>query len=96
MGPCVAQALRLVLRPEGSYVQELLMQELSAAVDAAGRAVLSRGAAAVLQSAAAVGTLAIVETLGPLRAIVLPLPTPPEILSRLAPVSRSHTDDVEC
>jgi aarF domain-containing kinase len=63
-------------------VLQVLVDELVAAVDALGREVLSQGFRRVLGSVPAVATLTTLEALGPLRPVLVPLPTPLEVMSR--------------
>ena len=70
------------IRPWGE--QEVLVEEAVAALDAYGRGALSDSSQAVLGSSAAGLAQAGLQALGPLRPLLLPFPTPLEILSRQA------------
>ncbi|EFJ53286.1 hypothetical protein VOLCADRAFT_115858 [Volvox carteri f. nagariensis] len=94
LSPVVVETLRSVLRP-GSYISELLVEELVAAVDALSRESLSRLVRGVLLSAPAAMSLRGVEALGPLRSVLLPLPTPVEVLARMAPAVAVTPEDQE-
>lgn len=87
------EALRTIFRKEGSYVQELLVDELVASVDALSRESFLELARIVLGSAGTTVTLQAVEALGPLRPLVLPLPLPVEMLARFAPAVRLDEED---
>lgn len=76
------QALRVLFSTRGSYVQTLLVEELAAAVDVLSREALNELARRLLGSVAAVTEQRAREALGPLRPLVIPLPTPFELLSR--------------
>ncbi|KXZ44555.1 hypothetical protein GPECTOR_65g173 [Gonium pectorale] len=88
-GPVVNEATREVLKvvfaKDGSYAQELIVEEMVAAVDAMSREALGEALRLVLSSAGAVTTLRSVEALGPLRSMLMPLPLPLEVLSAMAP-----------
>lgn len=75
-------ALRVLFSTRGSYVQTLLVEELAAAVDVLSREALNELARRLLGSVAAVTEQRAREALGPLRPLVIPLPTPFEVLSR--------------
>ncbi|GLI70240.1 hypothetical protein VaNZ11_015086 [Volvox africanus] len=94
LSPVMVETLRSVLRP-GSYVSELLVEELVSAVDTLSREALSRLVRGVLVSGPAVMSLRGVEALGPLRSVLLPLPTPVELLARLAPAVAVNPEDQE-
>ncbi|KAG2445378.1 hypothetical protein HYH02_008842, partial [Chlamydomonas schloesseri] len=94
LSPVVVDTLRSVLRP-GSYVSELLVEELVAAVDALSRDSLSALVRTLLASGPAAASLRGVEALGPLRAVLLPLPTPVEVLARMAPAVAVTPEDQE-
>ncbi|KXZ45805.1 hypothetical protein GPECTOR_50g599 [Gonium pectorale] len=94
LSPAVVSALRQALRP-GSYASELLVEEMVVAVDALSRDALSRLLGRLLGSAPAALALRSVEALGPLRSVLLPLPTPVELLSRLAPAVAVTPEDQE-
>ncbi|GLC71027.1 hypothetical protein PLESTF_001062300 [Pleodorina starrii] len=94
LSPVVVETLRSVLRP-GSYISEMLVEELVAAVDALSRESLSRLVRGVLLSAPAALSVRGVEALGPLRSVLLPLPTPVEVLARMAPAVAVTPEDQE-
>lgn len=73
---------QVIFSTRGSYVQELLVDELVAATDALSREAVSELLRLVLGSAPAALTLNTLQALGPLRTFVAPLPTPIEIMSR--------------
>lgn len=88
-GPVVNEATREVLKvvfaKDGSYAQELIVEEMVAAVDAMSREALGEALRLVMSSAGAVTALRSVEALGPLRSMLMPLPLPLEVLSAMAP-----------
>ncbi|GIL59707.1 hypothetical protein Vafri_14435 [Volvox africanus] len=94
LSPMMVETLRSVLRP-GSYISELLVEELVSAVDTLSREALSRLVRGVLVSGPAVMSLRGVEALGPLRNVLLPLPTPVELLARMAPAVAVNPEDQE-
>ncbi|GIM09389.1 hypothetical protein Vretimale_13253, partial [Volvox reticuliferus] len=94
LSPVMVETLRSVLRP-GSYISELLVEELVSAVDTLSRETLSRLVRGVLVSGPAVMSLRGVEALGPLRTVLLPLPTPVELLARMAPAVALNPEDQE-
>lgn len=78
------EALRVVFSREGNYAQELLVGEAAAAVDAASRQWAAMAVGTLLGSAPAAAGLSALQALGPLRSVLLPLPTPLEVLTRCA------------
>ncbi|GFR50186.1 hypothetical protein Agub_g12356 [Astrephomene gubernaculifera] len=96
-GPVVNEATREVLKvvfaKDGSYAQELIVEEMVAAVDAMSREALGEALRLVLSSAGAVTALRSVEALGPLRSMLMPLPLPLEVLSAMAPTVTLTADD---
>ncbi len=62
--------------------QEVLVEELVAAVDSLQRYAVSEGLSAVLDSLPATISRSAISALGPWRPLLLPLPTPLELLSR--------------
>lgn len=62
--------------------QEVLVEELVAAVDSLQRYAVSQGVWAVLESVPAALSRSAIQALGPWRPLLLPLPTPLELLSR--------------
>ncbi|KAK9823974.1 hypothetical protein WJX72_006718 [[Myrmecia] bisecta] len=89
------EALKVVFSRDGSYVQELLVDELVAAVDALGRETLSEVCRRLLGSVPAVAAMSAVHALGPARFVLLPVPTPVELLNRLAPAVAPTEEDEE-
>jgi hypothetical protein len=75
--------------------QELLAEELVAAVDALSRDAAAQLLTGLLASAPAAAALGRLQALGPLRPLLLPLPTPLELLSRLAPAVALSPEDEE-
>ncbi len=71
------------------------MDELVAAVDALSRDAAQQLLRTLLTSSPAAAAFSRLEALGPLRPLLLPLPTPLELLSRLAPAVRLSPDDEE-
>ncbi|GLI67906.1 hypothetical protein VaNZ11_012232 [Volvox africanus] len=96
-GPVVNEATREVLKvvfsKDGSYAQELIVEEMVAAVDAMSREALGEALRLVLSSAGAVTALRSVEALGPLRSMLMPLPLPLEVLTAMAPTVTLTTED---
>ncbi len=62
--------------------QELLVDEMVAAVDAMSRELLSDLLRQFLSSLPATLTMSALEALGPLRTVLLPMPTGVEVLAR--------------
>ena len=62
-------------------MQELVVEEMVAAVDALSREALGEALKLALSSAATVSTVRSIEALGPLRAMILPMPLPVSLLS---------------
>eukprot|EP00803_Ostreobium_quekettii_P004083 evm.model.scf_1104EXC.1 EVM.evm.TU.scf_1104EXC.1 scf_1104EXC:11822-28756(-) len=89
------EALQVVFAPNGSYLQDLLVDELVAAVDALSREASSRLFASYLGSLPATATFRAVEALGPLRSFVFPFITPAEVIARLAPAVAVTEEDEE-
>eukprot|EP00775_Hariotina_reticulata_P007498 gene7498-7708_t len=81
--------------PKGSYVQQLLVEELVAATDALSREALSGTLRLLLGSAPVALAMSSLEALGPLRPLLLPFTTPLEVLSRLAPAVAVTPEDEE-
>ena len=63
------------------------MDEMVAAVDALSREALSRLVTSLLGSVPALAVGTTMSALGPLRGLLLPVPTPFEILTRWGPAS---------
>lgn len=95
LSPAAKDALLAVFNKKGSYVQQLLVDELVAAADAMSREALSETLRLVLGSAPAAVALSSLEALGPLRPLLVPFATPLELLSRLAPVVALTAEDEE-
>ncbi|GAX83432.1 hypothetical protein CEUSTIGMA_g10857.t1 [Chlamydomonas eustigma] len=87
------EALKVVFAKDGSYAQELIVEELVAVIDAMSREALSEALRLVLGSATAVTALRSVEALGPLRAMLLPLPLPMEMLHSMEPAVALTKED---
>ncbi|CAL5225145.1 g7925 [Coccomyxa viridis] len=90
-----AEALKLVFRTEGSYAQEVLVDELVAAVDTLQRYAVSGALQGLLASLPAALASNAVRALGPWRPLLLPLPTPLELLNRLQPAVKPTQQDEE-
>jgi aarF domain-containing kinase len=95
LSPAAKDALLAVFSRRGSYVQELLVEELVAAADALSRDALSQTLRVLLGSAPVAVAMSSLEALGPLRPLLLPLTTPLELLSRLAPAVQLTDEDEE-
>eukprot|EP00798_Chlamydomonas_sp_ICE-L_P030592 gene30592-35603_t len=89
----VREALKVIFAVDGSYAQELIVEELVAATDAMSREALSEGLVMVMSSATMVSSLRSVEALGPLRAVIMPFPVPLEIISSMQPVMALTQED---
>ena len=87
------EALKVVFAKEGSYAQELIVDELVAAVDAMSRQGLSEALKLVLGSATAVSALRNVEALGPLRTMLMPIPLPMDMLHSMEPAVQLSKED---
>ena len=86
-------AVKLVFRREGSFIADLLVDELAATVNALSREAALELSRLVLQSAAVAGSRGAVQALGPLRPFVAPFPLPSEVLSSLLPAVKLSEDD---
>jgi hypothetical protein len=95
LSPAAKDAMLAVFSRRGSYVQELLVEELVAAADALSRDALSQTLRVLLGSAPVAVAMSSLEALGPLRPLLLPLTTPLELLSRLAPAVQLTDEDEE-
>lgn len=73
--------------------QELIVEEMVAAVDAMSREALGEALKLVLSSAGAVTALRSVEALGPLRSMLMPLPLPMDMLYAMAPTVQLTQED---
>jgi aarF domain-containing kinase len=87
------EALKVVFAKDGSYAQELIVDELVAAVDAMSRQGLSEALKLVLGSATAVSALRNVEALGPLRTMLMPIPLPMDMLHSMEPAVQLSKED---
>lgn len=72
---------------------QLIVEELVAATDAMSREALSEALRLVMGSATAVAALRSVEALGPLRAMILPIPLPIEMLHSMEPAVALTKED---
>ncbi|KAF6265823.1 hypothetical protein COO60DRAFT_1633263 [Scenedesmus sp. NREL 46B-D3] len=95
LSPAAKDALLAVFSRRGSYVQELLVEELVAAADALSRDALSQTLRVLLGSRPVAVAMSSLEALGPLRPLLLPLTTPLELISRLAPAVQLTEEDEE-
>lgn len=86
LNDAMKDTIKTVLSPQGSYVQEIIAEEAAATIDAAGRVFLGAFIGRALQSVPAMMSKNAIEALGPLRPILLPGPTPTEVLRQLMPV----------
>ncbi|KIZ06883.1 putative aarF domain-containing protein kinase [Monoraphidium neglectum] len=95
LDPAARDALLLVFSEKGGYVQELIVEEVAAAVDALSASAAQQLLASFLASPPAAAALLRLERLGPLRPLLLPLPTPLELLGRVAPTITLSEEDQE-
>lgn len=95
LSPAAKDALLAVFSRKGSYVQELLVEELVAAVDALSREALSETLRLVLGSAPVALAMSSLEAAGPLRPLLLPFTGPLELMARLAPAVALTPEDEE-
>jgi aarF domain-containing kinase len=95
LSPAAKDALLAVFSRKGSYVQELLVEELVAAVDALSREALSEILRLVLGSAPVALAMSSLEAAGPLRPLLLPFTGPLELMARLAPAVALTPEDEE-
>ena len=77
----------------GTALQQLIVEELVAVIDAMSREALSEALRLVMGSATAVTALRSVEALGPLRAMLMPLPLPLEMLHSMEPAVALTKED---
>ncbi|KAK9866008.1 hypothetical protein WJX84_009124 [Apatococcus fuscideae] len=91
----VKEAIRLIFTREESYIQEVVVDEAVAALDAVGRQAVSTVVGQLLGSVPAMATLSTVSALGPFRSVVFPLPTPVDFLSWLQPIVKVTPEDQE-
>jgi len=96
-GPVVSDSMKEVLKvvfsKDGTYAQEILVEEAVAAIDAMSREAMGEALKLVAGSASAMATLRGMESLGPLRAFLVPLPLPLEMLTAFQPAVRLSNDD---
>jgi aarF domain-containing kinase len=86
--------LQVVFSKDGSFAQELIVDELVAGVDAMSREALGEAVRMVLSSAGTIASLRSGDALGPLRVMLFPLPPmPSDMLSRMEPAMRLSSDD---
>lgn len=78
----VREAILVLFAADGSYLQELLVDEMVAAVDAMSKEALSQVFATFLGSAPVAAAIRTMDALGPLRPFVFPLLTPAEVVQR--------------
>jgi len=93
VNPMMIEALKVVFSKDGTYAQELIVEELVAATDAMSREALSESLRMVVGSASAMSALRGMEALGPLRAMLLPIPLPMELLTSMEPTVRLTQED---
>lgn len=91
----IREALEVLFSSRGSYIQDLLVDEMVAATDALSREGLSRLAGAYMNSLPAMISLRTIEALGPLRTVVFPFLTPTEIVERIQPALDVTKEDEE-
>ena len=91
----IREALEMLFSPKGSYIQDLLVEEMVAATDALSREALSRLAGAYMGSIPAMLSLRTLEALGPFRTVFFPFLTPTEIVERLQPAFSVTQEDEE-
>ncbi|GMH38694.1 hypothetical protein BSKO_06578 [Bryopsis sp. KO-2023] len=91
----VKEALLVLFSAKGSYLQDLLVDEMVAAVDALSRESLSRIFTSYLGSIPVTAALRTADALGPLRPFALPFITPAEVVQRLAPAVATTAEDQE-
>lgn len=80
--PTVKEAVLVLFAADGSYLQELLVDEMVAAVDAMSKESLSQLFATFLGSVPVAASIRTMDALGPLRPILFPLLTPGEVVQR--------------
>ncbi|KAA6425975.1 MAG: eyespot assembly ABC1 kinase family [Trebouxia sp. A1-2] len=89
------EVLKIVFNRNGSYLQELLVDELVAGADAVGREAVSEVCRVVLGTPPALATFGTLQALGPLRLVLAPFPTPFEVLYSLQPAVAPNDEDQE-
>ncbi|KAJ9524189.1 hypothetical protein QJQ45_004999 [Haematococcus lacustris] len=96
-GPVLNDALKdmlkLVFSKDGNYAQEILVEEAVAAVDAMSREAIGEALRLVAGTATSLAALRGMEALGPLRAMLMPLPLPVDMLSTLQPAVALSRED---
>lgn len=80
---------QVVFRKEGSYIADLLVEELAATINALSREAAIELSRLVLTSAATTTSRQAVAALGPLRPFVAPFPLPSEVTAQRMPRSAS-------
>ncbi|KAL0055837.1 hypothetical protein WJX82_004897 [Trebouxia sp. C0006] len=89
------EVLKIVFNRNGSYLQELLVDELVAGADAIGREAVSEVCRVILGTPPALATFGTLQALGPLRLVLAPFPTPFEVLYSLQPAVAPNDEDQE-
>ncbi|GAX76281.1 hypothetical protein CEUSTIGMA_g3726.t1 [Chlamydomonas eustigma] len=95
LDPVIKDALVIMFGKRGTYVQDLLVEEAVAAVDALSKSAIYSILQSLLSSAPAALASNSMTSLGPFRGIFSPIPTPVELLSRVSPVLATTPEDVE-
>ncbi|KAG1657378.1 hypothetical protein FOA52_007577 [Chlamydomonas sp. UWO 241] len=95
LDPVLRDALIATLGRRGTYIQELLVEEAATAIDALSAGTVDAVVRALLQSAPAAFFSQATTAMGPLRPLLLPLPTLYETLSALAPSLAVTPEDEE-
>jgi len=95
LDPAVKDAIQLVFSEEDSYVQELLVDELVAAIDALSRDAASEVLRLMIGGAGVTNALAEAKAFGPMTPMMLqPVQYPLDFLTRFAPaIELSEEDD---
>jgi len=87
------EVLKVVFSKDGSYAQEILVDEAVAAIDAMSREAMGETLRLVTASATTMAALRSVEALGPLRAMLLPLPLPMDMMQSMQPAVALSNED---
>jgi len=96
LDPAVKDALFLVFSAEGSYVQDLFVEEMVAAVDVMSREAASEVLRLLLGGAGVTAALGEMEAFGPMTPMMLqPVQLPLDLLSHIAPVMELSEEDEE-
>lgn len=96
LDPSIKDALRIVFHRQGSYMQEILVEELVAAVDALSREAISELVRLLIGSAGVAAALGEMEALGPVTPLIVqPLALPLEALASLIPQVELTEEDEE-